>query len=224
MPFLDRLAEDELGFGLDVVIDREGDVAAVARRRRDDRVEDVAERIADERFPTASPCKRLVQRELQAGKAVVVDPRIAEHLRRDRMLGIEPPLFGIEPEPRDVEPLQLRRARRVGLALDVDEPVRAVGQRFIDALRIEPQDAGDDGRDLGRVPDLQRVRIDRHRLLADRELDAGAVIDRAPVGRDCDGLAMLAGRHPPEGLRAHALEPDGAEKHAPEDDREDGEE
>jgi hypothetical protein len=102
--------------------------------------------------------------------------------------------------------------------------VRPVGDPLVDLFRVQPQDACDDRRDLGRVANLQRVGVDRHRLLTDRELDSRAVVDRAAVGRDVDGLPVLAGRHLAQRLRANPLEPDRTKQRGAEDDREDCEE
>ena len=87
----------------------------------------MAERVADEGLPSRASRQRTVERELEPRQAMVVDAGIAEHLRRDRVLRVEPPLFRIEPEACDVQALELRGTRRVGLAGDVDEAVRTVG-------------------------------------------------------------------------------------------------
>jgi hypothetical protein len=67
----------------------------------------------------------------------------------------------------------------------------------------------------------QRVGVDRHRLFAHGELDARAVVDRATVGCDIDGLPVLAGGHPAQRLGANSLEPHCAKQRGAEDDRED---
>src|SRR5205814_4596877 len=103
------------------------------------RVEHVAERVAHERLVAGSSRERLVERELEAGKSVVVDTRVAEDLRRDRVLRVEATLLGIETQTGDVPRLELRGSRRVGLALDVDEAVRPVG-------RSEERRVGREGR------------------------------------------------------------------------------
>ena len=113
---------------------------------------------------------------------------------------------------------------RIGLALDVDEAVRSVGDLLVDLLRVEFQDTRDHGRGLRRVPDLQRIGVDGDRLLAHRELDARAVVDRPAVRREIDRRAVLARRHPAERLGAYTLQPNRAKQGGAEDDREDGEE
>src|SRR5689334_23260879 len=154
---------------------------------------------------------------------MVVDARVAEYLSGDAVLRIEAPLLRIKPEPGDMQTLEPLGAHGVRLALDVDEAVGPVDELLVDVLRNEPQDARDNRRDLRRVLDLQRVGVDGDRLLADRELDARAVVDRSAVGREIDRRAVLARRHPPVRLRPDALQPDCAQERGAEDDRENGE-
>ncbi len=70
-------------------------------------------------------------------------------------------------------------ALRVGLPGHVDEAARAVAQRVVDGDRVEVQRARDHERLALRVLHLARVGVDGRRLLADRELLAVAVEDRA---------------------------------------------
>ena len=102
--------------------------------------------------------------------------------------------------------------------------MRAVGELSVHLLLVEAQDSGHDRRDLRRIDDLQRVRIDGRRLLAESELDARAVVDRPPGRRDRHRLTVLLGRHRAERLRADALEPRGAQERQREENGEDGEE
>ena len=102
--------------------------------------------------------------------------------------------------------------------------MRSVGELLVYLLRSEPQDARDYRRDLRRVPDLQRIGVDRDRLLAHRELDARPVVDRAAIRRELDRRPVLACRHPAERLGSDALEPDRAKQSGAEDDREEREE
>jgi len=111
----------------------------------------MTEGIPDERLASGLSRERPVQRELEAREPMVVDARVAEYLRGDRVLRVEAAFLRIETEPRDVEALQPRRSRRIGLAFDVDEAVRPVGDSRVDLLRVQPEDARDDRRDLGRV-------------------------------------------------------------------------
>src|SRR4029453_11711581 len=61
------------------------------------------------------------------------------------------------------------------------------------------------------------------RLLADRELDAAAVVDRPARGRNHDVLAVLARRKPAERRGADALQPRCSQERDPEGDDEDRE-
>ena len=79
-------------------------------------------------------------------------------------------------------------------------------------------------RDPARVPDLLRVGVDRRRLLADRELDAGAVVDRAAAGGDLLDLLVLGVRERGEVAGVDALEPERAHEHGREGEPEDREE
>ena len=78
-------------------------------------------------------------------------------------------------------------------------------------------------RNCTRRDDLLRVGVDRRRLLADRELDARRVEDRAAARRDDDRLAVLALGHLPERRSVDPLQPDGAPERADEDESEDRE-
>src|SRR5439155_16441973 len=75
-----------------------------------------------------------------------------------------------------------------------------------------------------RVANEARIRVDRRRLLADRQLDTAAVVDRPARGRDRDLFAVLARGEPPERAGAHALEPGGPEERDREREAEDREE
>ena len=127
--FADGVAQHGLRVRLDPVVDRQEDVVARPLRLRRDHVDHAAARIADRRLAAGLADERLVERALEPFEAVVVDPRVAEHLRGDAALRVVAQLLGVEPEPGQVELLQRRRLRRVGLPLDVDEVVRAVGER-----------------------------------------------------------------------------------------------
>src|SRR2546423_12525737 len=182
------------------------------------------EPVTNERIAPRAPRQRFVESELEPRKTVVVDAGVTEHLGGDRMLRIEAPLFRIEPESGDVQALKPLGAYGIRLALDVDEAVSSVRELLVHLFRIEPQDARDDRCGFRRVPNLQRIGVDRDRLLADGELNARAVVDRAAVRSEVDGRAVLARRHPAERLRAHALQPDRAKNGGAEHDREESEE
>src|SRR5262249_58656302 len=107
-----------------VVIDCQRDVAAVERGPRDDRVENMAERVADERLPSGPAGQRLVGRELEPSEARGVDPRRTEHLSGDPVLGAVAPLLRVAPDPPGVQALKPLGASRGPPALDRYRPVR----------------------------------------------------------------------------------------------------
>ena len=221
--FATRRADHALGLGLDRVVDREVDVAALALGRRADDVERAAEGILDDRLPARLAGELLVERELEAAEAVVVEARVAEQLRGDRPLRVGAPLLRVRGEPGQVEPRQLRRRHRIGLARDVDEAVPPVGELRGERLPGDAEDRAGALRLAARIGHLARVRVDRRRLLADRELHPGAVVDRPAAGGDLDRLAVLLRGHAAEARRLHALEPRGAREHGAEADDEDEE-
>src|SRR6185503_8530527 len=224
VPLRDRVAQHRLRVCLDRMVEREVDVAPVALRLGDDRVDRLARGVLDDALATGPPGELLVERELEAGQAVVVDARVPDQLRGERELRVEAALLRIEPEARQTPFLELRRLRRVGLALDVDEAVRPVGQLLVDLVRVELQRLRD-RRGLGlRVRHLARVGVHRLRLLADRELEPRAVVDRPARGRDHDILAVLARGEPAERGGTHALKPGRAQEGEPEGEHEDAEE
>src|SRR5690348_12756081 len=108
----------------------------------------MTERIANERLAAGLSGERPVERELEAREPMVVDARVAEHLRGNRVLRVEPRFLRIETEAGDVKALKPRHPRRISLALDIDEAVRPVGDPLVDLFRVQPQDACDDRRDL----------------------------------------------------------------------------
>ena len=112
---------------------------------------------------------------------------------------------------------------RVGEPLDVDELLFLFEQLRVERVRVDAEDLVRRERDRARVAHLLRVGVDRRLLLADRELDAGAVEDRAAPGGDLLGLLVLALREAREMRRLHALQPDRAREHRREDEREDAE-
>ena len=123
--------EHLLGVRLDVAVEREEDVAAVAGGALLHRVHGLAERVAHDRRATRRPRQLLVQLELEPSEAGVVGARVAEHRRRDRALRIDAPLVGLEREARQVPLRERRRTPRRRLPLDVDEPAAAVGERRV---------------------------------------------------------------------------------------------
>src|SRR6185295_1956487 len=198
------------------------DVFPVATRLRVDDFQGAPERILHDGLLPLRARERLVELELEPGETLVVDTRVAEHGGADPLLRIVAPLLVVEPEALDVLVLERLREAGVGLALDVDEATRPVGQQWIDLVRVETQGLLDSQRRRTRILNLARVRVDRRRPGADRQLHPEAVVDRPPVRRNVDRLTVLARRHVPESLRAHRLQPSGAKKRNREDGREDG--
>ena len=215
MPLPYGLVKHALGIGLNRVVERQEDVAALARRRRADHVDRAAERVLDDRLGPRPPGEHAVEPELEPRQAAVVDSRVAQHLGRHSALRIGSPLFGIEAETGQVALLERRSLHRVGLALDVDEAARALRQERIERIRAQAEGLSRSEGDCARVPDLVRVGIDRRRLLADRELHAHPVEDRSAPCGNLHYLAVLARRHAPEVLRPDRLEPGRAgQRHA----------
>ena len=85
------------------------------------------------------PGERPVERALEPLEALVVEARVAEHLRGDRPLRVEAQLLRVEAEAGEVERLQDLRLARVRLARDVDEAPRAVDERRVQRRRVEPE-------------------------------------------------------------------------------------
>ena len=205
------------------MVDRERHVLAGALGPRGDDVDRAAERILDDRLEAGPARERLVERALEPVEAVVVRTGEAEDVRGDRALRIGAQLLRVEPEPGDLALVQRLRLGRIGLAGDVDEALGPVLQRGIELVGVEAERlAGDDCGAL-RIDDVPRVGVDRRRLLADRERLAGAVVDRAPPGRNLDRLAVLGDRHRREAIVLRALEPGRAGERDDEDERKSGE-
>ena len=193
------------------------------RRGRVQDVDRLARRVADHGLAARLAGERVLEPELEAREPVVVRPRVADDLRRDLVERVDALLLVREAEAEDARLLQDRGARGVGLALDVDESVRPVGELGQHLVRVQPEGARDDVRGRLRVADQLRVCEDRRRLPADRELDARAVEDRPPTRGLDDRRLVLAGCEPLVAARAHSLEPRGAREHGQEREGEDGE-
>ena len=67
-----------------------------------DDVERAPERVLDDRLAPGLAGERALERALESLEALVVEPRVAEHLRRDRALRVVAKLLGIEAEPGEV--------------------------------------------------------------------------------------------------------------------------
>ena len=167
-------------------------------------------------------CPRVsVETKLEPGDARVVDTGVAEHLRRHGVLRVGAPLLRVRVDPGEPLLLQGGRALRVGLPLHVDERLLPVEELRVDLVRIDVQRMSGGDRDLPRVADQPRIRVDGLRLLADRELDAHAVVDRPAAGGGRDHVVVLLSGEPLEPRRAHDLKPERAAERDGEHERKD---
>ena len=124
----------------------------------------------------------------------------------------------------DAELLDLVAVGGVELALEVDEPLLAIGedlQQLVLGLAEQRRELGGDAR---RVLDQERVGEDGRGVLGDRELEAVPVADRAAPGGDGEVLLLLGHRPLLERAGLDRAEPGGAHDHGGEQDQEDGEE
>src|SRR5439155_4626495 len=121
-------------------------------------------------------------------------------------------LLGIKAEAGKLEALQSGGLGRIGLAGDVDEPVRPVYEGREDPVGVESQRPFDRERGTARIRDLHRVRVDGGRLLAEGELEAAAVEERPAPGRNRDGLSLLGLAEARQRLCTHRLQPGGAQE------------
>src|SRR6202011_1190158 len=94
-PLLYGVREDLLGIRLNLVVDREEDRLAGPRGSDGLNVDRAAERVADDDLLAGPAAQRIVELELESRETLVVDARITEHLRRDRLLRIRAPLFAV---------------------------------------------------------------------------------------------------------------------------------
>ena len=224
VPLAHRLLEHLLGVRLDVAVEREVDVAAVASRALLDRVDGLAERVPHLGRAARRPLQLLVQLELEPREAGVVRARVAEHRRRDRSLRIDALLVRLEGEADEVALHELRREARRCLPLDVDEAAAAVGELAVQRSDRNPQHLRRDPRLAAWIGDLHRVGVDVDRLLADRERIPEPVVDRPAPGGQRDRLLRLRLRHRGERRRPHGLEPRRARAEGREREEDDEEE
>ncbi len=204
------------------MVEREVDVLAVAARLRVDDLECPPEGILDDGLLALGSRERLVELELEACETLVVDAGIAEHRGPDPLLRVVATLLVVEAEPLDVLVLERLREPRIRLPLDIDEAARAVGEDRVHLVRAQAEGLLDGHGRRPRILDLPRIRVDRRRARANRELHAEPVVDRPAVRRHVDGLAMLVRRQVAECLRAHCLQPPGPQERDGEDGREEG--
>ncbi len=170
------------------------------------------------------PGQLVVVLELEAAEPLVVDARVPDHLRRGGVLRIRAALLGVVEHAGEALLQEGRGLRRVGEALDVDEPALLVDERRVQPVAVDAEQVVRRQRDPARVRHLLRVGVDRPRLLADRELDARAIVDRAAAGRDLLRLLVLGVRDVREVPCVDALQPDRPRQDAGEREREEREE
>src|SRR5262249_17620216 len=183
-------------------------IRAAALGRRADDADHLSERVLNDRLLARVPGEHVVELELEAGEALVVDSCVTEDLRRERALRVGSPFLRVEAQAGQVFAPEARSGVRVGLSLDVDKAARAVLQLAVELVAIDPEvpRRGDGYR--ARVLHPLRIGVDRRRLLAERERDARAVEDGATRSRERHDLAVLSLRHRAQGLAAHRLHPE----------------
>src|SRR5206468_3751404 len=138
-------------------------------RFRLDDVEGMAEGVLHDRLAPGRPRQRALERALEPLEALVVEPRVADDLRRDRPLRVEAELLGVEAETSEVLRLEDLRLARIGLAGNVDKALRAIRQRPVERRRIEAELLGRGECEIARIRDLARIGVNRRRDLPDRE-------------------------------------------------------
>ena len=186
------LLENRLGVRLDRVVEGREDVLALYLRRRADDVDRPAERVTHDRLGTRPAEEAAVVPILQPLEPLVVDTRIADHLRADRVLGVHAPLLRVEAEAGEILLLQLERFRRIGEPLHVDKlGMLLVEEERVERVRAHAEDVVGSQGDRAGVTHLGRVGVDGGGLFADRELESHPVEDRSSARRDRDELAML---------------------------------
>ena len=223
MPLAHRLGEHLLGIRLDVAVECEEHVTAVAGGALLRRVHGLTERVAHHRGAPGRSRQLLVQLLLEPGEARIVGACVPEHRRRDRALRICTPLVGLEREAGQLELRQRSRALRRRLPLDVDEPAALVRERAVQGLDRNPEHLRRDLRLVPRVGDLHRVCNHVGRLLADRERRPQPVVDRPAPGGNHEVVLHLRLGQRGERRSADCLDPRGARAEGGEDEEDDQE-
>ena len=216
-------AEDLLGLGLDLRVERELDVVPRLHRGRVPDRDRLAEGVAHDPPLAVLAVQRLLLAVLQARAADAVGLHGAEDLRRQPVARVLAAARRREVDAGDVELADLRGAPRGQLAREVDEAA-ALGELV---EQVAHRDAEDRGELRGRAPrvlDEVRRRGDVARGLGHRELGAGAVGDRPALRgeRDVDDLLRRGGVL--EGAGVDETDPAGAQDGDAEQDEEDREE
>ena len=141
---------------------------------------------------------------------MVVDSRVAEDVCGHRALRVEAPLLRIEAEPFEVALLEQRRLGGIGLSRYVDEVAVPVRELLVERVGVDAERSCRRGCDAARIAHPPRIGVDRGGLLADRELDAGAVEDGAARGGQDDRLEVLPRGELSQRSGLDALQPGGA--------------
>ena len=203
--------EDALRLALDRVVDREVDVLPVL-----DRLDSTTSIVR----PNGS--RTIVLEPSDAGELLVelqLEARAGRgsRCRRSRRSPRRARAAGrrgaprVEADPGDLLGLERLGLLGVGLAGEVDEPARLVGQQRIELPGVEVERLPDGDRRLARVDDLLRIRVDGRGALAEGELHADSIEDRPSPRRHVE-LVSAAGSWP--GGRASAPSPPGARRRA----------
>ena len=180
---------------------------ALANGARVDHIERPAIRIAyDGLAPRLTRQKRVIEL-LDALEALVVQARETDNLGRNAPLRVDALFLLLEVDALDPTFLELGGERRVGLALEVDEPARGVGELREGDIAVESEISRDEIGHRSRIIDVLRVCEDRRPQLADRKLATPAIEDRASPWRGDDGVPRLAFRARIEGGRFDGLQP-----------------
>ena len=220
---VDRVPQHGLGLCLDRVVDRERHVQSLTGGGRVKNIDRAPGRISDDGLAARLPRELVLEPELEPGEAVIVGSRVAHDLRRNLVQRVDPLLFIDEPESDDPQLLELGGLERIGLAHEIDEPARAVGEQPQHLVGVGPERVIEGGCGRRRVTNLARVRVDGRRLAADRELNSRAVVDRPAASGIDDRRPVLVLGEPRVAPRHHSLQPGRAHEHRGERQREHGE-
>jgi len=114
----------------------------------------------------------LLERQLDAGEAVVVDPDAADQLPGEAPLRVDATRLLVGADARDLQLLDERALLERQLAREVDEALGAVAQLGVELVPRAAEERREPRRRAAGVPDDARVGVNRDRILRDRELDA----------------------------------------------------
>ena len=219
-PAANRVLENLLRIRLDLAVDGQANAPSGRLGLGLHDVERAPKRVLHDRLAPGLAGERALERVLESLQALVVEPRVAEHLRGDRTLRVVAKLLGIEPEPGEVQRLEVLRLSRVGLSRNVDEASRAVDERRVEDGGIDAELLPRRQRQIPCVVDLTRIGIDGGRELPDRERLAVPVDDGAARCRHDDRLAVLPQRHRRVLGPFHDLDPGSARERGGQQDEE----